>query len=448
MKQCDRTTIHKNLFFSLLLGEVIFLAGIERTADRIGCGVVAGLLHYLLLCAFMWMLLEAYQLWRMLVEVFETETSRRKWYYASGYGLPLLVVVVSSLVDPFSYGTSSHCWLRADNFFVFSFVGPVICILAADFVLLAMAAYQLYHHQSTSAVMKTKEQSRLANGRTWIRNALLLLMALVLTWTFGLLYLDQGSAPMAYLFTIFNCTLALLVLVFHCVQNDKVRKEIRKVLRRNGCLSSECLNASAQSANGTTSTTVGKENQTSFYGSATSAPTLTAGTPTGVSSNGTGSNMLSSQPTVRNWIDDCSATVLYYSSATDGSDSSGGSTAALCPSVLYRSAPGGHCCHHVVPYAYVDLGHAQMPVSPAHPGITWSCPPITTPRHLFTFFLKTIHSTTKRFDSLLTQTPNGRSIPGGIFCRKWAWPLGGTGFVVAVAKRTLALKLFSFFFVY
>jgi hypothetical protein len=30
---------------------------------------------------------------------------------------------------------------------------------------------------------------------------------------------------------------------------------------------------------------------------------------------------------------------------------------------------------------------------------------------LFTFFHLKIHS--KRFDSLLTQTPNGRSIPGG-----------------------------------
>jgi hypothetical protein len=69
VRQCERTTIHKNLFFNLLLGEVIFLAGIEQTTDRSGCGVVAGLLHYLLLCAFMWMLLEAYQLWRMLVEV-------------------------------------------------------------------------------------------------------------------------------------------------------------------------------------------------------------------------------------------------------------------------------------------------------------------------------------------------------------------------------------------
>ena len=70
MKQCDRTTIHKNLFFSLLLGEVIFLAGIERTADRIGCGVVAGLLHYLLLCAFMWMLLEVVLRFRLRPSAF------------------------------------------------------------------------------------------------------------------------------------------------------------------------------------------------------------------------------------------------------------------------------------------------------------------------------------------------------------------------------------------
>ena len=90
---------------------------------------MAGLLHYFFLCAFMWMLLEGFQLYVMLIEVFESEKSRIKWYYLCGYGVPLLIAAVSSVVDPFSYGTAAYCWLRADNFFIFSFVGPVIVIL-------------------------------------------------------------------------------------------------------------------------------------------------------------------------------------------------------------------------------------------------------------------------------------------------------------------------------
>jgi len=65
----------------------------------------------------------------MLIEVFEAEQPRIKWYYLFGYGVPLIIVVVSGLVDPLSYGTDRYCWLRADNFFILSFVGPVILVI-------------------------------------------------------------------------------------------------------------------------------------------------------------------------------------------------------------------------------------------------------------------------------------------------------------------------------
>jgi hypothetical protein len=70
-----------------------------------------------------------FQLYVMLIEVFEAEKSRIRWYYIFAYGAPLIIVAVSSVVDPFSYGTDRYCWLRADNFFIFSFVGPVIAVI-------------------------------------------------------------------------------------------------------------------------------------------------------------------------------------------------------------------------------------------------------------------------------------------------------------------------------
>jgi hypothetical protein len=47
---------------------------------------MAGLLHYFFLAAFMWMLIEGVQLYVMLVEVFEAERSRVKYYYLVSYG--------------------------------------------------------------------------------------------------------------------------------------------------------------------------------------------------------------------------------------------------------------------------------------------------------------------------------------------------------------------------
>lgn len=51
------------------------------------------------------MCLEGVQLYLMMVEVFESEHSRRKYYYVSGYLLPAIVVGVSAAIDYRSYGT-------------------------------------------------------------------------------------------------------------------------------------------------------------------------------------------------------------------------------------------------------------------------------------------------------------------------------------------------------
>ena len=69
------------------------------------CSLIAGVLHFCFLAAFTWMCLEGVQLYLMLVEVFESEMSRRKYYYLSGYLIPAAVVGISAAVDYRSYGT-------------------------------------------------------------------------------------------------------------------------------------------------------------------------------------------------------------------------------------------------------------------------------------------------------------------------------------------------------
>ena len=56
------------------------------------CSITAGLLHYFFLAAFSWMCLEGVQLYVMLVEVFEAERSRVRWYYTAAYGALLLLL--------------------------------------------------------------------------------------------------------------------------------------------------------------------------------------------------------------------------------------------------------------------------------------------------------------------------------------------------------------------
>ncbi|KAA0186105.1 hypothetical protein HAZT_HAZT010408 [Hyalella azteca] len=234
--QSDRTSIHKNLCGCLLVAEIIFLGGINQTGNRIACGVIAGLLHYFFLSAFAWMFMEGLQLYLMLVEVFEAERSRLKWYCLASYGAPAIVVLVSLGIDPLSYGTPQVCWLRTDNNFIFAFIGPVAVVLLANAVFLILSLVVLCRHASASASLKNKEHTKLASVRTWLRGAFVLVFLLGLTWTFGLLYLNQQTVVMAYVFTVLNALQGLFIFIFHCVQNDKVKKEMRGACRRHSWL--------------------------------------------------------------------------------------------------------------------------------------------------------------------------------------------------------------------
>lgn len=65
----------------------------------------------------------------MLIEVFEAEKSRICWYYIFAYGISLVIVCISGAIFPQGYGNDRYCWLKPDNYFIYSFVGPVILIL-------------------------------------------------------------------------------------------------------------------------------------------------------------------------------------------------------------------------------------------------------------------------------------------------------------------------------
>ena len=80
----------------------------------------------------------------------------------------------------------------------------------------------MLQHSSAAITIKTKEQSRLSYIRGWLRAALLLLLLLVLSWTFGLVFLDRRNVVMAYLFTVFNALLGIFIFALHCIQNEKV----------------------------------------------------------------------------------------------------------------------------------------------------------------------------------------------------------------------------------
>ncbi|XP_074858940.1 adhesion G protein-coupled receptor L2 isoform X4 [Carettochelys insculpta] len=229
--QSDRNTIHKNLCVNLFIAEFIFLIGIDKTEYKIACPIFAGLLHFFFLAAFAWMCLEGVQLYLMLVEVFESEYSRKKYYYVAGYLFPATVVGVSAAIDYKSYGTEKACWLHTDNYFIWSFIGPVTFIILLNIIFLVITLCKMVKHSNTLK----PDSSRLENIKSWVLGAFALLCLLGLTWSFGLLFINEETVVMTYLFTVFNAFQGMFIFIFHCALQKKVRKEYGKCFRHSYC---------------------------------------------------------------------------------------------------------------------------------------------------------------------------------------------------------------------
>ncbi|XP_064262180.1 adhesion G protein-coupled receptor L1-like, partial [Passer domesticus] len=227
----ERTTIHKNLCISLFLAELLFLVGIDKTQYQVACPIFAVLLHYFFLASFSWLCLEGVHLYLLLLEVFDSDPARRKYYYAGGYFFPAVVVAVAAAVDHRSYGTDQACWLRVDNYFIWSFIGPVAFVILVTLVFLLVTLHKMLR---SSAALKP-DSSRLDSIRSWALGAIALLLLLGLTWAFGLLFVTRESVLTASLFTACNALQGTFIFLFHCALQKKVHRELSKCLRHSGC---------------------------------------------------------------------------------------------------------------------------------------------------------------------------------------------------------------------
>jgi len=126
----NRNFAHTNLVLSLILAELLFVVGIDKTQYETGCFVIAVILHYLFLVAFCWMATEGVILYLMLVKVLPTsgEGPKKKHFFICSWGIPAVPVVTAIVVNREGYTAEKHCWLSVEGGFIWSFVGPVLLV--------------------------------------------------------------------------------------------------------------------------------------------------------------------------------------------------------------------------------------------------------------------------------------------------------------------------------
>ncbi|XP_056264237.1 adhesion G protein-coupled receptor L1 isoform X1 [Pseudoliparis swirei] len=234
----DHSTIHCNLWANLLITELLFLVGANKTQYTAVCSIIAGLLHFSLLSVFCWLCLEAVELYLLQREVFEGRNSRRKYFYLCGYSIPGLVVAVSAAIDFRGYGSKTACWLRTDNYFIWSFLGPVGVVITLNLVVLVMTLHKMH---STAALKP--DSSRHDNLRVWAVGSLTLLFLQSVTWSSGLMFLCAPSLLLAYVFSSLNTAQGLLITILHCTLARKGQKDYGRCLRLSQC----CITSSSSS---------------------------------------------------------------------------------------------------------------------------------------------------------------------------------------------------------
>ncbi|XP_073771795.1 adhesion G protein-coupled receptor L4 isoform X1 [Danio rerio] len=234
--QNTRTTIHKNLCCSLFMAQFIFLIGINKSAHKWFCSLIAGLLHYFFLAAFAWMCIEGIHLYLIVVGVIYNKGFLHRNFYAFGYGSPAVVVAISATLGYKYYGTSSVCWLSTENNFIWSFIGPAILIILVNLLAFAVIIYKVYRHTA----VKKPEISHYENIRSCARGAIALLFVLGVTWAFGVMYILYETTLTAYLFTFANVFQGMFIFIFLCVLSRRIQEEYYRLFKNMPCCF-ECL---------------------------------------------------------------------------------------------------------------------------------------------------------------------------------------------------------------
>ncbi|XP_077940046.1 uncharacterized protein LOC120827136 isoform X2 [Gasterosteus aculeatus] len=215
-----------NLFFSQLL----LLWNDEYVDQARACTVMAGVLHFVVVASFVWMLLEALQLHLLVrrlskVQVIQRDGLPRPLLYLIGYGVPFVIVGASALIYSDGYGATDAkvCWLSTKRHFNWALTGPVVAILGLNWILFCATLWSL---RPTLVNMKSGA-SQSKDTRLVIFKILSQFVILGCTWILGLY---QSNLFFQVLFIVLNSQQGTFLYIVHCLLNKEVRDEYVKWL--------------------------------------------------------------------------------------------------------------------------------------------------------------------------------------------------------------------------
>ncbi|KAL6481973.1 hypothetical protein MHYP_G00100530 [Metynnis hypsauchen] len=227
-------TARIQLCISLLLAHFLFLLtqillkSKSLQPFKLACAVLAGVLHFLFLSAFVWMFIEALMLFIAVKNLSRPKSKQRnllnwKRLTVVGYMVALFVVGVSAGVVPDGYG-SEQCWLKQDKDLKWSFLGPVSFILASNTVLFSLIAFSLGY----SLAHLNSQVSQIKQTRTVFFKTMAQFVILGCPWILGFFTADNKALEI--IFVILNSQQGTFIFIVHCVLSNEVKQKYMNLL--------------------------------------------------------------------------------------------------------------------------------------------------------------------------------------------------------------------------
>uniref|UniRef100_A0A3Q4HVW9 EGF-like module-containing mucin-like hormone receptor-like 1-like n=1 Tax=Neolamprologus brichardi TaxID=32507 RepID=A0A3Q4HVW9_NEOBR len=219
-----RTTIHLHLCISLFIANLAFLAGISHFENQDSCTVVTGILHFSYLATFLWICLDSVQLFRMIMLVSNTNF-KTLHMMAAAYGVPAVIVAISTLANSMGHGTERYCWVTQG--FIWNYFGPACVIIIVNIFFFFITVWKLA--QKFSSV--NPDLDDLHKIEAFTISAVAQLFVLGNTWIFGSFQFQENHTAMAYL-TIFGSLEGVTLFAVYCLFSRQVREEYKHALTR------------------------------------------------------------------------------------------------------------------------------------------------------------------------------------------------------------------------
>ncbi|XP_060547633.1 adhesion G-protein coupled receptor G1-like isoform X1 [Pantherophis guttatus] len=222
-KQRDHIVyVHMNLLWAIFLLDMSFLIAVYVALEGgdIACKASGIFLHFAMLACLTWMGIEGYNLYRLVIQVFN---SYMKCLLVKlsliGWGLPTLIICLIFGIDQSYYGLSSFkvyespgnytisaiCWITKMEINSFLNLGYLSLVFLFNSIMLTIMVYE---------ILRLKHQKR-----HWGYVVMLLGLSCVLGIPWGLVFFAIASETFklvaVYLFTIINCLQGFFIFLWY-----------------------------------------------------------------------------------------------------------------------------------------------------------------------------------------------------------------------------------------